>query len=142
MPAWVPLCVGAVAMALFGARQLRLQRDDRAFLDLRPFTYRRFSVSVALVVLGFTALFGAIIMVPLYVQDVLGSSALVAGLTSLPGGLLMGLAGPFVGRVYDRHGARRLVVPGSILLFAVAVRIRDAVRGHAGLGARRRCRPS
>lgn len=118
VPAWVPLGAGAVAMVLFGARQLRLQRDDRAFLDLRPFTYRRFSVSVGLVVIGFTGLFGAIIMVPLYVQDVLGKSALVAGLTSLPGGLLMGLAGPLVGRVYDRHGARRLVVPGSFLLFA------------------------
>jgi MFS transporter, DHA2 family, lincomycin resistance protein len=117
VPAWVPLCAGAVAMVLFGARQLRLQRDDRAFLDLRPFTYRRFSVSVGPVVIGFTGLFGAIIMVPLYVQDVLGKSALIAGLTSLPGGLLMGLAGPLVGRVYDRHGARRLVVPGSILLF-------------------------
>ncbi|MCV7424792.1 multidrug efflux MFS transporter [Mycobacterium yunnanensis] len=117
VPAWVPLCVGAAAMGLFGARQLRLQREDRAFLDLRPFTHRRFSVSVALVVIGFTGLFGAIIMVPLYVQDVLGKSALVAGLTSLPGGLLMGLAGPLVGRAYDRHGARRLVVPGSILLF-------------------------
>lgn len=117
VPAWVPLTAGAVAMLLFGARQLRLQRDDRAFLDLRPFTYRRFSVSVGLVVIGFTGLFGAIIMVPLYVQDVLGKSALVAGLTSLPGGLLMGLAGPLVGRVYDHHGARRLVVPGSIMLF-------------------------
>lgn len=117
VPAWVPLSAGAVAMVLFGARQLQLQRDDRAFLDLRPFTYRRFSVSVGLVVIGFTGLFGAIIMVPLYVQDVLGESALVAGLTSLPGGLLMGLAGPLVGRVYDRHGARRLVVPGSVMLF-------------------------
>ncbi len=72
VPAWVPLTAGAVAMLLFGARQLRLQRDDRAFLDLRPFTYRRFSVSVGLVVIGFTGLFGAIIMVLLYVQDVLG----------------------------------------------------------------------
>lgn len=118
VPAWVPLSAGALAMVLFGARQLQLQRDDRAFLDLRPFTYRRFSVSVGLAVIGFTGLFGAIIMVPLYVQDVLGKSALVAGLTSLPGGLLMGLAGPLVGRVYDRHGARRLVVPGSTMLFA------------------------
>jgi DHA2 family lincomycin resistance protein-like MFS transporter len=117
VPAWVPLSAGAVAMVLFGARQVQLQRFDRAFLDLRPLTYRRFSVSVGLVVIGFMGLFGAIIMVPLYVQDVLGQSALVAGLTSLPGGLLMGLAGPLVGRVYDRHGARLLVVPGSVMLF-------------------------
>ncbi|MDV3126744.1 DHA2 family efflux MFS transporter permease subunit [Mycobacterium sp. 21AC1] len=118
VPAWVPMTVGAVAMVLFGARQVQLQRRDRAFLDLRPFTYRRFSVSLGLVVLGFMGLFGAIIMVPLYVQDVLGKSALVAGLATLPGGLLMGVAGPLVGRAYDRHGARVLVVPGSVLLCA------------------------
>lgn len=117
VPAWIPLTVGAVAMVAFGARQLQLQRVQRAFLDLSPFTYRRFAVSVGLVVIGFMGLFGAIIMIPLYVQDVLGQSALIAGLTSLPGGLLMGVAGPLVGRVYDRHGARRLVVPGSIMLF-------------------------
>ena len=33
----VPMTVGAVAMVLFGARQVQLQRRDRAFLDLRPF---------------------------------------------------------------------------------------------------------
>jgi DHA2 family lincomycin resistance protein-like MFS transporter len=118
IPAWVPVVVGATAMVLFGTRQVRLQRRDGAFLDLRPFTYRRFSVSLALVVLGFMALFGAIIMLPLYVQDVLGRSALVAGLVGFPGGLLMGLAGPFVGRIYDRLGARVLVIPGSVLLCA------------------------
>jgi DHA2 family lincomycin resistance protein-like MFS transporter len=118
VPAWLPMTVGAVAMVLFGARQVQLQRRDRAFLDLRPFTYRRFSVSLGLVILGFMGLFGAIIMVPLYVQDVLRQSALVAGLATLPGGLLMGLAGPLVGRAYDRHGARVLVVPGSLMLGA------------------------
>lgn len=118
VPAWLPMTVGAVAMVLFGARQVQLQRRDRAFLDLRPFTYRRFSVSLGLVILGFMGLFGAIIMVPLYVQDVLRQSALVAGLATLPGGLLMGLAGPLVGRAYDRHGARVLVVPGSLMLCA------------------------
>jgi DHA2 family lincomycin resistance protein-like MFS transporter len=118
VPAWLPMTVGAVAMVLFGARQVQLQRRDRAFLDLRPFTYRRFSVSLGLVILGFMGLFGAIIMVPLYVQDVLRHSALVAGSATLPGGLLMGLAGPLVGRAYDRHGARLLVVPGSLMLCA------------------------
>lgn len=118
IPAWVPMVIGAVAMVAFGVRQVRLQRQDRALLDLRPFTHRRFSVSLGLVVLGCVGLFGAIIMVPLYVQDVLDKSALVAGLATLPGGVLMGIAGPLVGRVYDRRGARVLVVPGSMLLCA------------------------
>ncbi|MBB2989962.1 DHA2 family lincomycin resistance protein-like MFS transporter [Mycolicibacterium iranicum] len=125
-PWWV-LAGGALAMLLFGWRQLRLQRHDGALLDLRPFGYRRFTVSLLLVILGFMALFGAIIMLPLYVQEVLGRSALVAGLTVFPGGLLMGLAGPFIGRAYDRRGPRLLVIPGAALLCA-------ALTGFAVLG--------
>jgi DHA2 family lincomycin resistance protein-like MFS transporter len=116
--AWAPIAVGATALVIFGARQVCLQRRDGAFLDLRPFAYRRFTLSLFLVILGFMALFGAIIMLPLYVQDVLGESPLAAGLVSLPGGILMGLAGPIVGRIYDRLGARLLVIPGSFMLSA------------------------
>ena len=118
IPPWVPLAVGVVAMVAFVVRQLRLQRRDAALLDLRPFTNRRFTVSLVLVALGFMSLFGAIIMMPLYIQDVLERSAFVAGLVVLPGGLAMGFLGPFIGRAYDRFGARRLVLPGAILLCA------------------------
>ena len=127
LPAWVPAAVGAVALVLFGFRQVQLQRRERAFLDLRPFLYRRFTLSLVLIILGFTALFGAIIVLPLYVQDVLGRSALVAGSLSFPGGILMGAMGPPVGRVYDRRGPRVLVIPGAVLLCA-------ALWGYATLG--------
>ena len=115
---WLPLVVGVLAMVAFVFRQLSLQRRDAALLDLRPFTNRRFTVSLVLVALGFISLFGAIIMMPLYIQDVLGRSAFVAGLVVLPGGLAMGFLGPFIGRAYDRFGARRLVLPGAVLLCA------------------------
>jgi DHA2 family lincomycin resistance protein-like MFS transporter len=128
VPAWVPAAVGAVALVVFGLRQVYLQRRERAFLDLRPFTHRRFTLSLVLIVLGFMSLFGAIIVLPLYVQDVLGRSALVAGLLSFPGGILMGAMGPYVGRIYDRRGARVLVIPGALLLSA-------ALWGYATLGA-------
>ncbi|MDQ4116411.1 MAG: DHA2 family efflux MFS transporter permease subunit [Actinomycetota bacterium] len=118
VPPWLPLIVGVLAMVAFVFRQARLQRRNAALLDLRPFTNRRFTVSLVLVALGFMSLFGAIIMMPLYIQDVLGRSAFVAGLVVLPGGLAMGLLGPFIGRVYDRFGARRLVLPGAVLLCA------------------------
>ena len=50
---------------------------------------------------------------PLYLQDALGLSALASGLIVMPGGLLMGLAGPLVGRWYDHLGPRPLVIPGA-----------------------------
>ena len=125
-------------MVAFVARQLRLQRRDAALLDLRPFTNRRFTVSLVLVALGFMSLFGAIIMMPLYIQDVLGRSAFVAGLVVLPGGLAMGFLGPFIGRAYDRFGARRLVLPGAILLCAALWTIDHAGRRLPALGGRDR----
>ncbi|MCU1626022.1 MAG: major facilitator transporter [Pseudonocardia sp.] len=113
---WIPTAVGAVAMVVFVLRQLRLQREGRALLDLRPLGFRPFAVAILLVVLSMMSLFGALILLPLYLQDVLKVSAFVTGLAVLPGGLVMGLLGPVVGRLYDRIGARPLVVPGAVVL--------------------------
>lgn len=118
--AWVPVAVGLVALVLFVRRQLGLQRTDAALLDLRTFGSRVFAVAVLLMAVSMGALFGTIILLPLYAQDVLGLSPVQAGLMLLPGGLIMGLAAPFVGRAFDRHGARVLVVPGTVLISAAA----------------------
>jgi DHA2 family lincomycin resistance protein-like MFS transporter len=112
---WVPLVVGGVALTVFVWRQLRLQRQDRALLDLRTFMSRPFALSVILFAFASLALFGCLILLPIYVQNVLGFSTLDAGLVLLPGGLLMGLLGPLVGRMVDRRGARFMLVPGTIL---------------------------
>jgi DHA2 family lincomycin resistance protein-like MFS transporter len=119
MPVWVPLTVGSVALVLFVIRQLRLQSADRALLDLRVFSSKTFTIATSLLVISMLALFGTIIVLPIYVQNVLGLDPLVTGLLLLPGGLLMGLLGPVVGRIYDRRGPGVLVVPGSMIVSAV-----------------------
>ncbi|GIJ00614.1 DHA2 family lincomycin resistance protein-like MFS transporter [Sediminihabitans luteus] len=113
VPVAVPVVVGAVVLGLFVLRQLRLQRTDTALLDLRVFTSGGFTVALSIMVVSMVALFGTIILLPLYLQDVLGLDALHTGLLVLPGGLLMGLLGPTVGSLYDRVGPRPLVVPGT-----------------------------
>lgn len=110
--------VGVIALSLFVWRQLRLQRQDRALLDLRPFAQATYSISLGLMIVCFSTLFGVIILLPLFMQNVLGHSTLTTGLTMLPGGLIMGLLAPFVGRLYDRHGAKVLVIPGTVVLSA------------------------
>jgi MFS transporter, DHA2 family, lincomycin resistance protein len=116
---WVPLLVGAVAMAVFVVRQLILGRKEKALLDLRTFQSKNFTISVAMMAVAMMALFGTIILLPIYMQNVLGFDTLQTGLLLLPGGILMGLMGPVVGRLYDRFGARALLVPGSVIVGAV-----------------------
>lgn len=113
---WIPLVVGGVSLVLFVARQILLQRGDRAFLDLRTFTSRGFTVAIILMVIMMGALFGTVILLPIYTQDVLGLEPAVSGLILVPGSLLMGLAGPFIGRLYDKVGPRPLILPGSIIV--------------------------
>ena len=119
LPGWVPLALGAVSMVAFVVRQLVLQRTDRALLDLRTFTSSTFTVSIVMMFVSMMALFGILIMLPIYLQTVLGLEPVATGLLMLPGGLVMGLLGPVVGRLYDRVGPRVLLVPGSIIVSGV-----------------------
>ncbi|EHK87638.1 MDR family MFS transporter [Saccharomonospora azurea] len=117
VPPWVAIAIGVLALAAFTLRQLALQRADRALLDLRPFTHRSFVVGVVLSGLLFICLLGVgSIMLPLYLQTVLGTSTFVSGLAVLPGGLILGLLGRPVGALYDRLGPRPLVVPGALAM--------------------------
>jgi DHA2 family lincomycin resistance protein-like MFS transporter len=119
VPLWVPIIGGALAMAAFVWRQLRLQQDNKALLDLRVFQSRNYTVSVSMMLVAMMALFGTVILLPIYTQQVLGLDTLQTGLLLLPGGLIMGLLGPVVGRLYDRYGPTVLAVPGAILVSAV-----------------------
>ena len=105
---------GLVLITVFVARQLWLQRHGVPLLDLRTLRHRTFTLSLGLMSVAFMAMMGSMILLPLYLQDVRGLSALQTGLLVMPGGLAMGLLGPTVGRVFDRVGGRPLVIPGSL----------------------------
>lgn len=114
-PLIVSLSVGLIGLGLFLWRQIVLQRVDDALLDLRVFSSRGFTLSMAQMFLLSLGFFGSITVVPLFLQDALKLPALEAGLVVLPGALVMGLLGPVIGRIYDSHGTRVLLIPGSII---------------------------
>ncbi|MEN1975580.1 MDR family MFS transporter [Cellulomonas sp. P4] len=115
---WIPLTVGVVALAVFVRRQLALQRTTGALLDLRVFAHRSYTVSTLVLVISFMAMFGALIVLPIFLQGVLGRGTLQTGLLLLPGGVVMGALSPLVGRLFDRFGPRPLVTPGAVALSA------------------------
>lgn len=110
--------VGAIVLAIFVWRQIVLQRDDRAVLDLRTFKSRNFTFAVVTMTVVAIAMFGTLTLLPLYLQNVAGLEALESGLVLMPGSILMGLLGPFMGQIYDAKGPRALLVPGTMLIAA------------------------
>jgi MFS transporter, DHA2 family, lincomycin resistance protein len=112
---WIPLGVGIVALGGFVWRQLHLQRTDSALIDLRIFTSSTFTWAIVTMVVMNAILFGSLTLLPFYIQEGLGADPLLSGLLVMPGGLLMGLAGPLVGGLYDKIGPRPLIIPGAIV---------------------------
>jgi DHA2 family lincomycin resistance protein-like MFS transporter len=119
LASWLPLGIGAAALAVFLLRQSSLHASDRALLDLRTFTSRNFTVAVAAMAISMMALFGTLIVLPIYLQNVIHLDTLSTGLLLLPGGLLMGLLAPWVGRLYDRNGPTALLATGAVIVSAV-----------------------
>lgn len=113
VPFWIPLIIGAVSLTIFVLRQLALR--DNAFLNIRVFAVPTYSFAMVLMITSNMAMFGTFIVLPIYIQQVLGFDAQVAGLVMLPSGVLMGVLGIFVGRIFDAVGARPLLIPGSII---------------------------
>lgn len=116
---WIYFAGGVSFMALFVWRQTSLGKADRALLNLGTFKSVNFTIGLTLMVVAMLVMFGYIILLPIYIQDGLGLSALSAGMVLLPGGLAMGLLSPVIGSLYDKFGARKLLSPASIFVAAV-----------------------
>ena len=118
LPVWIPIGVGVLALAALVVRQMALRHTDRVLLDVRVFGGRIFTTATITIIVVSVSLFGSLILLPLYIQQVLGEPAYVAGLMLLPGGILSGVLAPFVGMAYDRVGPRTLIIPGAIIVTA------------------------
>lgn len=115
------LILFAAALLLFIRHSRRLEESDSTgspLIRMSVFRYRRFRFALlAFVLMQFDCL-GIGFLLPNFSQIVLGQGALTAGCILLPGCLIGAVLAPFVGRVYDRFGARLPLLTGafSILL--------------------------
>ncbi|QQK74430.1 multidrug efflux MFS transporter [Salicibibacter cibarius] len=107
------LAVGTVTIVIFILRQLRMVHP---MLEMRVFKQRIFTLSTIICAIGFLGLIGLETIIPLYLQNMRGFTAMEAGLVLLPGALLSGLMAPITGRIFDRIGAKSLAIPGLILM--------------------------
>ncbi|MWV43749.1 DHA2 family efflux MFS transporter permease subunit [Paenibacillus sp. HJL G12] len=109
------IAVGIVALGLFVWKQLT---SKKPLLDLRAFKYNMFSLTTVINIMVTMVMYADMMLLPLYLQNARGYSALESGLLMLPGALVMGLLMPVTGRLFDRFGAKWLAIAGLIITIA------------------------
>jgi len=110
----VAMVVAFVVMIWWELKQLR--EGHRPILNLTLFKRRNFAISFLLMfVLGFS-LYGTTILIPQFVQTLLGYTAELAGLVLSPAGLMMMCMMPVVGILVGRVDPRKLIGYGFVML--------------------------
>ncbi|MGY0694107.1 DHA2 family efflux MFS transporter permease subunit [Virgibacillus sp. FSP13] len=118
----VSLAVGIIAIGLFTWRQLI---SKQPFLDLKAFKYNMFTLTTIINCVITMVMYADMILLPLYLQNARGFTALEAGVLMLPGALLMGLLSPAVGKLFDRFGAKWLSIIGTAIILATTYTFTD-----------------
>jgi EmrB/QacA subfamily drug resistance transporter len=108
----LPIVFGTALVVLFVLHALRVQRP---LLDVRLYARRTFAAASITTFCLAGALFGAMILMPLYYQQVRGQSVLDTGLLVGPQGLGAALVMPLSGRLTDRIGGGPLALFGVII---------------------------
>lgn len=113
-----PLAAGVAFLVAFTVYALR-RRDP--LVDIRLLAARSVGSSSSVLFLSGFSLFGAMLLLPLYYQEVRGASALAAGLMLVPQGVGTLLSRQIAGPLTDRIGARSIAVVGFLIVAAATV---------------------
>jgi EmrB/QacA subfamily drug resistance transporter len=107
------LAVGMALLTIFVLVELRM---DAPLVPPRVFRIRSVSLGVVTVMLSFFALFAVLFFVSLYLQNVLGLSAVGAGIRTLPLTLAFAAMSPLAARATSRMGPGRAITVGLLLV--------------------------
>ncbi|MFM1650978.1 DHA2 family efflux MFS transporter permease subunit [Brevibacillus sp. B_LB10_24] len=106
------LGIGIFFLILFVWRELSAEDP---MLDLRVFKYDIFTLTTIVSIIVNMAMFGAMLLLPIYIQNIRGFTPLESGLLLLPGAIVMGIMSPISGALFDRFGIRPLAIIGLLI---------------------------
>ena len=87
---------------------------ERPILDLRIFRERTFATGNVVMFFSFFAFYGSVVLLPLYLQTVMGYTAFLAGVVLGPGAVLTLVTLPIAGKLTERIDARALLAFGLL----------------------------
>lgn len=105
--------IGIIFIILFVIRELRMKAP---MLNLEVLKFLTFTLTTVINMVVMLSLYGGMILLPIYLQNLRGFSALDSGLLLLPGSLIMGLLGPFAGKLLDTIGLKPLAIFGIAVM--------------------------
>lgn len=105
--------IGIIFIILFVIRELRMKAP---MLNLEVLKFPTFTLTTVINMVVMMSLYGGMILLPNYLQNLRGFSALDSGLLLLPGSLIMGLLGPFAGKLLDTIGLKPLAIFGIAVM--------------------------
>ncbi|HEY3448554.1 MAG TPA: DHA2 family efflux MFS transporter permease subunit [Myxococcales bacterium] len=105
------LALGLVALAAFAVRELTAPAPA---VDLRLFRDKAFLSANLIGAVQFAMLMANMFLLPVFMQEMLGFSAVQSGFTLLPRALVMLVMSPVVGKLYGRVSARAMVAFGVV----------------------------
>jgi EmrB/QacA subfamily drug resistance transporter len=91
-------------------------RVEQPMVDLRLLNNSRLNVGLVTGFITFVAISGTVILMPFYLGNVLGYSALQVGLLMAVVPIVLGVAAPISGSLSDRYGTRPITVIGLFVL--------------------------
>lgn len=128
---WIVGMSTAAVMALALLVWVEL-RSEAPVVNLRLFKDRSFAVGNLIMFLGFFSLFGTLVLLPLYLQKLMGYTALWAGLVLGPGGLASFAMMPIIGGLMRRGTNPRVFLGMGLLICAVSIRLMSEFNLQAG----------
>ncbi|WP_397538237.1 DHA2 family efflux MFS transporter permease subunit [Rummeliibacillus pycnus] len=109
----VSILVGVVTIAIFCLRQIK---SSDPLLNLSVFKNKLFTLTSIINIIVTMMMYADMILLPIYLQNGRGFTALDAGLLLLPGALVNAFMSPVTGKMYDRFGAKPLFIIGLIFV--------------------------
>ncbi len=110
--------LAVISVACLVALVIWQLRNPHPVIDLSVFKFRNYAPATILIFALGIALYGSLVLLPIFLQNLLGYTALQSGFAMSPGGIGTLISMPIVGFLVGRRDARYLIIFGIVMLSA------------------------